>query len=50
MRKIVFVASSLCSLLALTGGGVPAKAADLDWRSDRGDESAGALPRDDEHR
>ena len=35
MRKIVFVASSLCSLLALTGGGVPAKAADLDWRSDR---------------
>jgi outer membrane immunogenic protein len=35
MRKFVFVASSVCSLLAFTGGGAPAMAADLDWRSDR---------------
>ena len=35
MRKFVFVASSVCCLLAYAGGGAPAMAADLDWRSDR---------------
>lgn len=35
MRKFVFVASSVGCLLAYTGGGAPAVAADLDWRTDR---------------